>query len=251
MIRPTINCYMETSLDGKSVGSFWDNKRGAEYVEKYFEYYDKMDPQGFIVGRVTVLDWAYLLEEGNKLELPQSVPAVAREDFVAKTELTRFIIVIDGSGKLAWKTNHKAAVSDHLRSQSMHAQHIITVLTEKVSDAYLLHLRKVGVSYVFAGKEKIDLHLALEKLYRLFGLRDLILMGGSRLNGSFIREDLMDKYTILMQATISGGDCNVPTKTTVEANPGQGYMAPVDFVIESVEQIDNTGLFMTFAKAQS
>lgn len=249
MNRPTINIYMESSLDGKSVGSFWDNERGAEYVEKYFEYYDKMDPQGLIIGRVSVQDWTYLLEEDNKLDLEDNVAPIAREDFVAETDLKRYIIAIDGSGKLAWKTSTKGAVADHTQMQSMHAQHIITVLTEQVSDAYLQHLRKLNISYVFGGKDKIDLHVVLEKLYKLFGLKDLILMGGSRLNGSFMREGLVDKYTTLLQATISGGDYDTPTKTTVEANPGQGYMAPVDFVIESVEQIDNTGLFMTFTKA--
>ena len=249
MNRPTINCYMETSLDGKSVGSFWDNERGAEYVEKYFEYYDKMDPQGFIVGWVTVLDWDYLLEEGNKLDLPEGAEALPREDFVAENDYDRYIVVIDRAGKLAWKTDHKEAVDDHKQSQSMHAQHIVTVLTEQVPDAYLQHLREVGVSYVFAGKDKIDLHLAMEKLHDRFGLEDLVLMGGARMNGSFVREGLVDRYTALMQATIAGGDCNAPTKTSVEANPGQGYMEPVDFLIESVEQIDNTGLFMTFVRA--
>ncbi|HIG8617638.1 TPA: dihydrofolate reductase family protein [Klebsiella michiganensis] len=248
MNRPTINLYMESSLDGKSVGSFWDNERGEEYIEKYWTYYDKMDPQGFIIGRVSVQDWTYLLEEGNTLNLSDNVDSIPRDDFIAKTDLNKYIIAIDGSGKLAWKTNTKEAVADHLQNQSMRAHHIITVLTEEVSDAYLQHLRKLKISYIFGGKDKIDLYVVMEKLYQLLGLKDVILMGGSRLNGSFIRENLIDKYTTLVQASISGGDCNTPTRTTIEANLGQGYMAPVDFVIEKVEQLDNTGLFMSFIK---
>lgn len=248
MNRPTINMYMETSLDGKSVGSFWDNERGAEYVEKYWKYYDQMDPQGLIIGWVSVQDWTYLLEEGNKLNLSDNVDSIPGDDFIAKTNLNKYIIAVDGSGKLAWKTNTKEAVADHLQNQSMHAHHIITVLTEEVSNAYLQHLRKLNISYIFGGKDKIDFHVVMEKLYKLSGLKDLILMGGSRLNGSFARENLIDKYTTLVQASISGGDSNTPTRTTIEANPGQGYMAPIDFVIEKVEQIDNTGLFMSFIK---
>lgn len=42
-----------------------------------------------------------------------------------------------------------------------------------------------GVSYIFAGKNDIDIKLALNKLYSIFGIKKLLLEGGSVINGAF------------------------------------------------------------------
>lgn len=53
--------------------------------------------------------------------------------------------------------------------------------TERVSNEYLGLLRDRGVSYLIAGKEALDLPLALEKLGMRFRMRTLMLLGPTRL----------------------------------------------------------------------
>ena len=54
-------------------------------------------------------------------------------------------------------------------------------------------LRGEGVSYLFAGKQDLDLALLLEILNRELGIKRLLLEGGGRANGSFLRAGLVDR----------------------------------------------------------
>lgn len=126
--------------------------------------------------------------------------------------------------------------------------HIVTVLTENVSDAYLEFLHNKRVSYIFGGKESIDLELVVEKLHRLLGINHLLVEGGGYLNGSFIRAGLVDEYKVLLMATIDGGVSGDPTKTSFDVPFGQSNTLPVDFFVENVEQIGNEGLLLAFVK---
>jgi riboflavin biosynthesis pyrimidine reductase len=62
--------------------------------------------------------------------------------------------------------------------------HIIELLTEQVPDAYLNYLQKLGISYIFGGKERLDFTVVLKKLKHLFSIDQLILEGGGTINGS-------------------------------------------------------------------
>jgi 2,5-diamino-6-(ribosylamino)-4(3H)-pyrimidinone 5'-phosphate reductase len=85
--------------------------------------------------------------------------SIGKEDFVGKHSARTFAVAIDPSGKCRWDSN------------TVSTEHVIEVLTERVSTAYLKHLRDRQVSYIFAGKSSLDLRVALEKLHRNFGSR--------------------------------------------------------------------------------
>lgn len=247
MNRPYITCYMLNSLDGKIIGEYFNTERGREYIAKYEQFHDKMDAKACMFGRVTFMDWPWQLAPGNKAELPENVPHIDRTDYVADVEADKYCIAIDQSGKLAWGANVMLRGSSDIYTNRV-GDHIISVLTEKVSDAYLQYLRNMKVSYIFGGKETLDFKLVVEKLYALFGIDHLLLEGGGHLNGTFIREGLVDEYTVLLVATVDGGSPNEPAKTSFEASPNQGAMVPVDFTVKEVKKIDDTGLLMTFVR---
>ena len=52
---------------------------------------------------------------------------------------------------------------------------MVEVLTEQASNDYKAFLRRLGISYLLAGKDTLDYALALEKLKRLFGIQVLML----------------------------------------------------------------------------
>jgi len=78
------------------------------------------------------------------------------------------------------------------------------VLGEAVSDDYLSELREDGVSYLFAGPGGSDLGGALEELGKAFGLKTLLLEGGGRINGSFLKAGLIDEISLLVYPGIDG-----------------------------------------------
>ena len=83
--------------------------------------------------------------------------------------------------------------------------HVIVVLQENASDAYISHLRKAGVSYIFAGKDSLDLPLAARKLKELFGIESMLLSGGGVVDWSFLQAGLIDEISLVIPPVIDGG----------------------------------------------
>jgi len=104
-----------------------------------------------------------------------------REDFVAPGKHDSFAFAVDASGRLAWE------------SSDISGDHVVAILSERVSDTYLASLRERGVSYLLAGADDVDLRLALEKIGDRFGVRTLMLEGSGKINAGMLRAGLIDE----------------------------------------------------------
>jgi len=188
--RPKVICLMTTSVDGKILTANWGNDpRVKKMLSKFEETHNALGIGAWIVGRTT------MERDFTKFAKPILVEIagpISREDFNAAGDAESFAIAIDGSAKLGWK------------SPEISGDHVITILTESVPDGYLAHLRGIGLSYIFAGKEKVDLGLALEKLRSVFGIEALMLEGGGHINGSFLNEGLVDEFHQLLLPLADG-----------------------------------------------
>lgn len=118
---------------------------------------------------------------------------IPRMDFIATRDADSYAIALDASGKLRWKSN------------SIDDEHVITILTERVSEDYLAFLQSKGVSYVFGGKSDVNLKTVLEKLRKEFGIKKLLLEGGGKINGSLLAADLIDEMSILLARPLRMG----------------------------------------------
>jgi riboflavin biosynthesis pyrimidine reductase len=201
--RPTVICHMLPSIDGRIVTTHWD--LGNTGTGEYEKTAQTFDADAWIIGRISMDPYA------GKTKIPRrtSREPIPREDFLAPHDAQSYAIAIDPKGKLTWQSN---AIDD---------EHVITVLTEEVSDNYLAFLRDKGVSYVFGGKSKINLRRVLEKLRASFGIRTLLLEGGGKINGSFLAADLIDELSILV-GPIADGGIGIPT--LFDAKKGRGPM---------------------------
>lgn len=61
----------------------------------------------------------------------------------------------------------------------------------------------MGISYIFAGKKDLDLSLALKKLFKIFGIKRILLEGGSIINGAFLKSDLVDELSLVVVPLIA------------------------------------------------
>jgi len=91
---------------------------------------------------------------------------IASEPFIGNRVAVSFAINVDPKWKLSW-TNHE-----------IDGDHLIEVLAEGVSDAYLYYLQQKYISYFFTGKETLELKAALHQLATLFSIQTIILEGG-------------------------------------------------------------------------
>jgi len=202
MERPCIICHMVTSIDGKVTGEFLKQRAGEKAAEVYYELHRQYQADAFCCGRVT-MEGSFTGGHQPELTAYQNI-RVLREDYVAASGVSFYAVAFDRHGRLGWISSH---IADE--DPGYDKAHIIEVLCEDVSDAYLAYLREIGVSYIFAGAVEMNLSLALEKLKKLFGIHTLLLEGGSIINGAFAREGLIDALSLVV-APIMGDKSDKP-----------------------------------------
>ena len=66
------------------------------------------------------------------------------------------------------------------------------------------YLRSLGISYILAGAQNIDLALALDKCDRLAGIHRITLQGGGIINGSFAKAGLIDEISLVITPVLEG-----------------------------------------------
>jgi riboflavin biosynthesis pyrimidine reductase len=101
------------------------------------------------------------------------------------------------------------------------------------------------VSYLLAGAREIDLSLALEKIGARFGVRTLMLEGGGRINGGFLRAGLVDEVSVLV-APVADGRIGMPTLFDVD-----GDATPHRLELEAVERRDDGVVWLRYRVARS
>lgn len=189
---------MVPSIDGRIVLRDWPVPRALLGV--YERTAATFGADAWIIGRISMEPYA------GKARVPAYRGArIPRTDFVADPDAGRFAIAVDPSGKLRWSR------------ADIDGEHVITVLSEAVSDGYLSFLRARGVSYVFGGTRAIDLPRVLAALRSRFGIETLLLEGGGKINGRFHAADLVDEISMLV-APIVDGSVGTPTLFDAPSN---------------------------------
>ena len=115
-----------------------------------------------------------------------------REPHLGQRNGRKLAVAIDPSGRV------------HYGQDNVGGDHVVAVLGEQVSDAYLAELREDGASYIFAGPKGEDLPGAMAQLADVFGVKKLLLEGGGRINGAFFRHRLIDEFSTLIFPAVDG-----------------------------------------------
>ena len=201
MNRPHIICHMVTSIDGKVTGEFLSRQECEKATDIYYELnreYNKNGANGFICGRVTMES---SFTGGWYPDLTRYEPVENKNDFIPDNLSGFYAVSFDPKGKLGWK-NSKIIDEDPGYGDAQ----IIEVLTEQVDARYLAYLQSMEIPYIFAGKNKIDVKIALEKLKALMGINSILLEGGSIVNGYFQRAGVIDELSLVVAPIIADAE---------------------------------------------
>lgn len=230
-MRPYIICHMVTSIDGKVTGEFLSRPECAGACDVYYEINRDYKADAFACGRIT-MEGSFT--GGFEPDLSAYANAdVPEGDYVAESHAGFFAVAFDRHGRLGWTASR--IVDD---DPGYGDAHIIEVVLEDAPREYLAYLRDVGVSYVFAGNGEMDLPQALDKLRELFGIRRLLLEGGSVINGAFIREGVVDELSLVVAPLIGGaGDKPLFDGSTV-----------VDFELKETKVCDGGVVWMNYGR---
>ena len=188
-MKPYVICHMIMSLDGRIVSSRWN--LSTEGLAEYENTGGTHQANAWMCGRITMSGFA-------KGSAPSPASAtIPKTDYIAPHGETSFAIALDPGGKLYWN-----------RSE-IGGDHIITVLTERVSSDYLAHLQANRISYIFGGLDSLDLPVVLDKLATKFSIKTLLLEGGGKINGSMMNAGLIDELSLLI-APVADGSMGTP-----------------------------------------
>lgn len=226
--RPYIICHMTTSVDGKVTGDFLSRSDTQDAIDQYYRINRDLKCDGYICGRVT-MEGSFMggffpdLTKFDGAEVPDGAFVAEKNGFYA--------VAFDRQGRLGWQSG-RIEDSDPGYGDA----HIIEVLN--VADKrYLAYLRHIGVSYIFAEKDgEMDIEYALLKLWELFGIRKLLLEGGSIINGAFLQSGCVDELSLVV-APVTADESSLPLFS-------QGTSCGADLI--SVEKLDQNILYLRY-----
>jgi 2,5-diamino-6-(ribosylamino)-4(3H)-pyrimidinone 5'-phosphate reductase len=217
---------MAASIDGRIVVDGWPSSDAVR--REYEQVHASYESDGWMCGRVTMEPFAGSLRSEREVKREHESGA-PRDDFVAPGEHESFAFVIDPSGRLAWE------------SPEIDGDHVVAILSERVSDEYLAFLRQRGVSYILSGGRDVDLGVALEKIGSRLGVRTLMLEGGGRINGAMLNAGLVDEVSVLI-APVADGRVGTPALFDI----GGDEVSPVALRLESVERRQDGVLWLRY-----
>lgn len=230
MSRPYIICHMVTSIDGKVTGDFLSHTECERATDIYYKINRNYKADGFICGRVTMEE---SFTNGWYPDLSKYNPIENIGDFIPDNLNGFYAVSFDPKGKLGWKSNR---IIDEDPGYG-NAQ-IIEVLTEQIDGRYLGYLQEMEIPYIFAGKTEIDVETALFKLKNLVGINNLLLEGGSIVNGCFERADVIDELSLVV----------APVIADAEDKPLFMNSTIAEFELKEVKQYEDSVVWMNYVK---
>jgi len=214
---------MTASIDGRIVVDGWPDTGAVR--REYEEIHAAYEADAWMCGRITMEPFAGAAR--SDAEVKREYVGPPREDHIAPGTHDSFAVAIDPSGRLAWDKS------------DIDGDHIITILSGRVSNEYLAFLRDRGVSYLLAGERDIDLAVALEKLGAHAGIRTIMLEGGGRINGGMLAAGLIDEVSLLV-SPVADGRLGTPALFDVEG------VVPRRLVLEAVERRADNFLWLRY-----
>ncbi|MBQ9264255.1 MAG: RibD family protein [Clostridia bacterium] len=235
MDRPRIICHILQSVDGNIDGEFFALPELRPAYQAFARIRQEYACNAVISGATTA---AEIYTDGFVEKLPDVQKAYPRTDWQA-TKADMYAVVIDGEGTVHWKSGMV-----NRRGETMH---VIAILQENVSDAYIAHLRQAGVSCIFAGKDQLDLTQAVQKLKAQFGITSMLLSGGGIVDMAFLQAGLIDEISLVIPPVIDGG---INLASAFDDSPFVDQHSPVALHLIDMQRIEGDGLWLRYAPQQ-
>lgn len=236
--RPYVICHMLSSIDGRIDGDFFSLPETGIAGQVASRIRTEYACDSVLNGTVTA---AEIYADGYVRALPETSQVIPCEDWIAPHDVRQYAIALDAKGTLNWQ-------GGTIRRKGKAPAHAVTLLTEMVSDAYLSFLRQQGVSYLFAGKDSLDLPLAMCKLQKELGIGRLLLTGGGVINWAMLENDLIDELSIVISPAIDGA---VGTATMFDQSAFSLSHLPVAFKLKDVRRDEGDVVWLNYVKKEN
>jgi len=232
MTRPFVVSHMLISMDGKVMGNYMKTPEESAIAPYYREITEGKvyTGQASLCGSQTAEDD---MTFGAAPDLDPDAAPVPEGDFLAEHDFTKYNFVLDRTGRLGWQKNYFGGTDP---------EHIVSVLTENVSNEYKDFLRRKNISYLICGKDRIDFELLLEKMHDLMGIETLT-VSGQHITWSMIRQGLVDEVSYVIVPIADGSSTY---QTMFMAREGMSDDIPVIFELMDMEKLPGDGVWLRY-----
>ena len=218
-------CHILTSLDGKISGDFFGSSETMNAAGEYGKLRSFYDCEATLYGTTTMGE-IIGVNDHYEIDEPHSY-----EDHVIRD--SNYVVAIDTKGKLNYASGKFVR---HGKSSQ-----IIAVLTQQVSEKRLEQLRKLGVSYIIAGKTQLDVKETVNKLENLFGIRRMMIAGGGYIDWAFLKDDMIDEVSLVI-APSADGFKDTPSLFMKSEEDG----TVKDFELINVEKVSDNAVWLRY-----
>ena len=192
-------------------------------TEHYYQVLDQLECDATIEGKTTLV--MHYAEPGT-FKPAKPYEAAGKQVYHSPSDEKErgFAIGVDTKGTLLWGDD----------VERLFGRPLIMILSEDVSKEYLDYLQAKGISYITTGKGCIDLAEAVNILSGQFGVKQLAVVGGGHLNGSFLDLGLIDEISMMYA---SGVDAREGFAASFDGR--QKDREPIRLNLNSVERLDD------------
>lgn len=226
MDRPYIICHMLVSYNNKITGGFMFSPETAGLISEYGRIDREFNAKAWLCGKTTMEEFTGGLQPDGAIKVKFS-----KEDYVAKKDAGQYVVVTDAFGEIGYAKPYL--------EKGGRKSYIIELLTYGASDEYVAYLRKMGISYIFAGEKELNLALAMQKLKSLFGIKLLVSHGGGYTNGTFLKAGLIDELSLVRVPLAEDNDKEVSLF-------GKEEVPQPLFELKSAEKLENGGEWLRY-----
>ena len=214
---------MMESLDGRIDCAMTEKLAGSE---EYYSAIKELELPSVLFGRVTAQ-----MEVTSEPPFSGNAGEPLGKEAVHKAESAEgYTVVADTRGTLGW------------RDGTADGRPLLILLSERAGQNYLKYLESKGISYIVAGKERIDPARAAEILYSEFGVQRLGVEGGGTVNAGFLAAGLLDEISIILAPGI---DARGGMRASFDGLP-EGT-EPVRLKLLSAKTFDDGALWLRYS----
>lgn len=232
MERPKMIIHILSALDGKITGPFMEMPSVRTVSGEYGRIRSEYHGDAWLYGIVTTKEFTGY----RRPVLDEAAGPVPEGDFVAEEHAELYYVSVDALGEIGWE-------SGCFQKPGRPDAHVIEILTGQASASYRDYLRRHGVSYILAGEDSLDCKIACEKLYKLFGIKTVLICGGGTVNWTFLQQGMADEISLVLAPAADG---NPDAVTVFEQSPMLPKSIPAEFQLKGVEQLDGDGVRLIY-----
>jgi len=234
---------MLTSLDGKITFGHVNGKDSeislfGDYMDLYNQTQEKLNVRAILCGRVTMAEFT----DGSFVGLDKfhNQEVNLDEDFIITNDNEGCFFAVDIKGKLRWK---ESFINLNSKDLSVHKWNLVTIVTKETPKEYLAYLKSKNISYIFGVDKEIDFETVFKKIKKEFGIDRIAVEGGGSINGSIIKQELIDEISLLYVPVVTN-NIHAPALFYSELTNPKVY----NFKLKNFEKLEKDVLWLRFTK---